>query len=101
MASQIHEGDIGTKLLITVTDDGQVVDISSATSLSIFIKKPDGTILTRVGVLETDGTDGKMYYITVSGDLDKAGSYKIQGQVVLPSGSYYTSTATFKVHCNL
>lgn len=101
MASQIHEGDIGTKLLITVTDDGQVVDISSAISLSIFIKKPDGTILTRVGSLETDGTDGKMYYITVSGDLDKAGSYKIQGQVVLPSGSYYTSTATFKVHCNL
>lgn len=101
MASQIHEGDIGTKLLITVTDDGQVVDISSAISLSIFIKKPNGTILTRVGTLETDGTDGKMYYITVSGDLDKAGSYKIQGQVVLPSGSYYTSTATFKVHCNL
>jgi hypothetical protein len=101
MASQIHEGDIGTKLLITVTDDGQVVDISSASSLSIFIKKPNGTILTRVGTLETDGTDGKMYYITVSGDLDVAGNYKIQGQVVLPTGSYYTSTATFKVHCNL
>ena len=101
MASEIHEGDIGTKLLITVTDDGSVVDISSASSLSIYIKKPDGTILTRTGVLETDGTDGKMYYITVAGDLDKAGNYKIQGRVVLASGSYYTSTATFKVHCNL
>jgi hypothetical protein len=101
MASEIHEGDIGTKLLVTVTDDGAVVDISSASALSIFIRKPNGTILTRVGTLETDGTDGKMYYITVAGDLDAAGSYKIQGQVVLPSGSYYTSTATFKVHCNL
>ena len=101
MASEIHEGDIGTKLLVTVTDDGSVVDISSASSLSIFIRKPNGTILTRTGVLETDGTDGKMYYITVSGDLDKAGNYTIQGQVVLPAGSYYTSTATFKVHCNL
>lgn len=101
MASEIHEGDIGTKLLVTVTDDGTVVDISSASALSIFIRKPNGTILTRTGTLETDGTDGKMYYITVSGDLDAAGNYKIQGQVVLPSGSYYTSTATFKVHCNL
>lgn len=101
MASEIHKGDIGTKLLVTVTDDGSIVDISSASSLSIFIKKPNGTILTRVGTLETDGTDGKMYYITVPGDLDAAGAYKIQGQVVLPSGSYYTSTATFKVHCNL
>jgi hypothetical protein len=101
MASEIHEGDIGTTLLITVTDDGSIVDISSASSLSIYIRKPSGTILTRTGVLETDGTDGKMYYITVAGDLDVAGSYKIQGKVVLPAGSYYTSTATFKVHCNL
>lgn len=101
MASEIHEGDIGTKLLITVTDDGEVVDISSATAKDIFIKKPDGTILSRSGTLETDGTDGKMYYITIAGDLDKAGNYKIQGRVTLTTGTFYTSTATFKVHCNL
>ena len=101
MASQIHEGDIGTKLLVTVTDDGSIVDISSASTLDIFIKKPDGTILSRSGTLETDGTDGKMYYITVLGDLDVAGKYKLQGRVVIASGSFYTSTATFTVHCNL
>lgn len=101
MASEIHEGDIGTKLLITITDDGNIVDISSASSLSIFIKKPNGTLLSRSGTLETDGTDGKMYYITVVGDLDQAGIYKLQGHVTLLNGSYFTSTATFKVHCNL
>lgn len=101
MASYIHEGDIGTKLLITMKDDGSVVDISSASSLSIFIKRPDGTMLTRSGTLETDGTDGKMYYIVVAGDLNDAGLYKIQAQVILTSGSFYSSTATFKVHCNL
>lgn len=101
MTSQIHQSDIGTKLLITVKDDGSVVDISSASSLTILIKKPDGTILSRTGVLETDGTDGKMYYIVVSGDLDSAGVYKIQGRVALSSGTFSTSTANFKVHCNL
>jgi len=101
MASEIHEDDIGTKLLVTVTDDGVVVDISVASALDIYVKKPDGTVLSRTGVLETDGTDGKMYYITVAGDTDVAGTYKIQGRVVLPGGSYYTSTGTFKVHCNL
>jgi len=101
MASEIHEDDVGTKLLITVTDDGSVVDISSASSLEIFIKKPAGTTLNRTGVLETDGTDGKMYYITVAGDLDAAGNYKIQGRVTVTAGSFYTSLATFKVHCNL
>jgi|TARA_B100000085_G_scaffold255274_2_gene254986 hypothetical protein len=101
MSSQIHAGDVGTKLIVTVKDDGSVVDISSASSLSIFIKKPDGTILTRSGTLETDGTDGKMHYIVVSGDLDVAGVYKIQGKVVLSSGTFSTTTATFKVQCNL
>ena len=87
--------------MITVKDNGSVVDISSASSLTIFIKKPNGTILTRTGTLETDGTDGKMYYIVVAGDLDAAGVYKIQGRVVLTSGTFSTSTANFKVHCNL
>lgn len=101
MASQIHKDDVGTKLLVTVTDDGVAVDISSASSLEIIIRKPDGELLTRTGVLESSGTDGKMYYITVSEDLDEAGHYKIQGKVVLPSGTFYTSISTFKVHCNL
>jgi hypothetical protein len=102
MACEIQEGDIGTKLLVTVTDCGTVVDISTATTLAIYIRKPDGTILSRTGTLETDGTDGKMYYITQAGDLDVAGSYKIQGRVIFQSGaSYYTSKATFRVECNL
>lgn len=101
MASEIHEDDIGTKLLATIIDDNEVVNISSASSLTLLIKKPNGSILTRPATLETDGTDGKMYYITVAGDLDEAGIYKIQGLVVLPNGSFYTSIVTFKVHCNL
>ena len=101
MSSQIHKDDIGTKLLLTVTDDGTAVDISSASSLSVFIRKPDGTVLTRTGTLNTTGTDGKMYYITLAGDLDAAGHYKIQGKVILPSGTFFTSISTFKVHCNL
>jgi hypothetical protein len=101
MASQIHEGDLGTKLLVTITDDGVVVDLSDAISLSLFIKKPDGTVLNRVATLNSDGTDGKIKYITVSGDLDVAGVYKLQAKVALSSGSFYSSTDTFKVHCNL
>lgn len=58
-------------------------------------------MLTRSGTLETDGTDGQMYYIVVAGDLNEAGVYKIQAQVFLSSGTFYSTTATFKVHCNL
>jgi hypothetical protein len=101
MASQIHKDDAGTKLLVTLTDNSVAVDISSATGLTVYIRQPDGTVLTRSGTLNGDGTDGKMYYLTVAGDLDTAGHYKIQGKVTLSSGTFYTSISAFKVHCNL
>ena len=31
----------------------------------------------------------------------QAGNYKLQGKVVLTSGTFYTDIHTFKVHCNL
>lgn len=101
MSNEIHVDDVGSKLLVTVYDDEQIVDLSDAAVLNIFIKKPDGTLLTKYATLETDGTDGKMYYLTQGGDLDMPGNYKIQGRVIVTGGTYYTSTGTFKVHCNL
>lgn len=101
MASEIHVGDVGTQLIMTVKDDGAVVDISSASSLTVILKKPDGQTYTKTGILLNDGTDGKMYYTSVNGDFNAAGSYKIQGIVGLSGGVYYTSISTFKVHCNL
>ena len=101
MASEIHVGDVGTQLIMTVKDDGVVVDISSASSLSVIIKKPDGVNYTKAGTFLNDGTDGKMYYTSVSGDFNAAGNYKIQGIVTLSGGTFYTSISTFKVFCNL
>ncbi len=34
-------------------------------------------------------------------DLDEAGSYKLQGKVVISDGTFYTDITTFKVHRNL
>jgi hypothetical protein len=101
MASEIHVDDVGTRFLITVKENGSGVDISSAEALSIYIRKPDDTLVARSGTLNTDGTDGKMYYDTVSGDLNAAGHYKLQGRVSLSSSTYYTTIYNFQVHCNV
>ena len=101
MASQIHVGDIGTTLIVTILENGSVVDISSATSLQIVIRKPDATTLTKTGVFTTDGTDGKMQYVSIAGDFDQSGNYRIQGKVELTGGNYSSSVGSFKVHCNL
>lgn len=102
MPSEIHVSDVGTAFTITVKDeDDAVVDISSASTLQIIFKKPDGSTLVKTATLSGDGTDGKMEYTTVSGDLDDDGTWEIQGFVDLGSTSFYTNISTFKVYRNL
>tara|TARA_R110002110_G_scaffold293063_4_gene507080 strand:+ start:326 stop:634 length:309 start_codon:yes stop_codon:yes gene_type:complete len=100
-ANEIHLNDIGTQFLLTVTDGSTAVDISSASTKQIIIKKPSGTKITANTAFSSDGSDGKMYYTTVTNDLDEAGSYKLQGKVIISDGTFYTDITTFKVHRNL
>jgi hypothetical protein len=101
MSSEIHVNDIGTRFIFTVKDNGEVVNISGAPMITIAFKKPSDTVIYRSGCLCSGGTDGRTYYDTVSGDLDEAGYYKVQGHIQLASGTYYTDIHTFQVHCNL
>ena len=108
MADEVHVGDIGTVLRVTVQDeDAAIVDISAASTKQILIKKPNGTLLTKTAAFTTDGTDGQMQYTTVGAvgetpaDLDVAGDYKIQGYVVIGTGAWKTSTHIEHVHKNL
>ena len=100
-ANEIHQNDVGTQFLVTVKDGSSAVNISSATTKQLIIKKPSGTKLTKTAAYSTDGTDGKIYYNTVVDDLDEAGTYKLQGKVVISDGTFYTDITTFKVHRNL
>ena len=101
MASEIHVNDIGTRFLFTVKDNDEIVNVSGAPMITIAFKKPSDTVIYRSGLIYTNGTDGKIYYDTVSGDLDEAGYYKLQGHIQLASGTYYTDIHNFKVNCNI
>ena len=101
MSSEIHVNDVGTRFLLTIKDDGDVVNISEASSISVIFKKPDDTVTYRPGVVVNSGVDGRVYYDTVAGDLSNAGLYKLQARVALPRGTYYTDIHSFQVHCNL
>lgn len=92
-----HKGDIGTVLILFVHDDQVAVDVSGASTKTIYIKKPSGTVLTKTASFTTDGTDGKIEWTTVSNDLDEAGEYQLQGYLVLASWTGKTDIATFVV----
>jgi hypothetical protein len=104
MAETLQVNDIGTSLEVTVFDqDGVVLNLATASLLQIALLKPDGvTEMTKTAALVTDGTDGKLHYVTVANDLDQAGHWKIQGIITFATGGLFHSTVTkFKVLANI
>lgn len=100
--AEIHVGDIGTKFIITILDEGEAVDISACTTKEIMFEKPDKTVLTKTASFQTDGTDGKIFWMTtLVTDLDLMGQWKIQGKISIGGGTWKTQIGTFRVYENI
>lgn len=100
-ANEIHVADTGTIIEVTIKDGTSVVDISTATTKQILLRKEDGTVLTKTATFKTDGTDGILRYTTLVTDLTPAGHWQLQAYVVLSSGAWKTDWTSFDVWPNL
>ncbi len=99
---EVHKDDIGTVIVVTVKDGATVVDISGATTKNIKLKKPvSSTVLTKAAAFTTDGTDGKIQYTSIAGDLDEIGVYNVQAYIILPSGTWSSSVEEMSVFDNV
>ena len=95
---EVFEDDIGTTFTLTIKNrQGEIVDLSDATVKQIKFRKSNGIILTKTAEFVTDGTDGKIKYVTIEDDLDTRGIWKVQGYIELPSGSWHTTFSLFTV----
>ena len=80
----LRKNDVGTIIRWTAAEDDGVVNVSAATVKQVKLVKPDGTQVIRPLVNSTkatdrkDGTDGRVEYVTVSGDIDQKGTYNWQ-----------------------
>ena len=99
----IHVGDVGTIIRLTITedDDTTAVDVSAATTKKFYFMKPDGTKVNKTAEFNTDGTDGKLKYTAIAGDIDTAGRWQVQAYVEIGAAKYYSTKTTFSVHSNL
>jgi len=102
---EIHYNDIGTVILVTVNDcvsgTSTVLDLSTATTLELIFKSPSGTSTTKTASLFTDGTDGKITYLSVDGDFNEIGTWRIQAKIAIGGGIFRSDVGTFKVYENL
>lgn len=103
MAADLHFGDIGTIIRLTITDEsGVVVDVSSASVKQVLMRSPScADCDAHTATFTTNGTDGKIQYTTVSGDLHATGTWQIQGKVTISTGTWHSSIAEVNVVPNL
>lgn len=85
-----------------VDDDGTAtpppLDVSAATTKTIYLTDPNGVTTAHAATFLTDGSDGKIYYKCLPTDLDTVGIWRIQGFVAFASGDEYSSDEeTFEV----
>ena len=108
MAEQeIHVGDIGTIFEVEViecnlvTGLDEVVDISASTTMQLKFQKSGGTTITKTASFSDAGVDGKIRYVSVSGDLDQPGQWRLQAYLISPSWTLSSSIGCFEVFPNL
>ena len=98
MAAHVRVGDVGTVITVAVQDeDEEVLDISDATALTLYLRKPNRTYLTKTPTLYTDGTDGMVTYTSISGDWSVSGTWGVEVKVTFGTTVYNSSIGTFAV----
>lgn len=103
LATTPKVGDIGTAIEIQVMEldsfgNEVPVDLSSATSLVMKLLVPGTTkSISKTATFTTNGTDGKIRYVTQAGDLSTAGFWQIEAEVTMPGGQWSTDIYKMKV----
>lgn len=91
------------KIIGTIKDqDGDVADVSEASTKDLIFEKPSGGKLVKNDVsFNSDGKDGKLTYTTLTTDLDELKVWEYQFKVVVGGGTYYSDIGSFEVRRNL
>lgn len=85
----VFVGDEGTEVVL---DCG--TNVSTATVRSIVVRKPDGTKVTWGAVAEGANS---VRYVTVTGDIDMAGNWKLQAYIEMPGWKGFGDVSTLTV----
>jgi hypothetical protein len=101
MSDEVHLGDIGTIIRISITEQGDPLDLTDASVIKIKMERKDRSTLFVDGAVYGNPLNGQVQcvsddtYFTIKG--------KTTGQVYLeyPSGQWHTSEFEFEVFENI
>lgn len=85
----VQAGAIGEVLSAVFLDDnGDPVDISGASEISVYVVRPDLTVAVLEGAYITDGIDGAVQAVTSADTLPTQGRYAVLGYVVATTADF-------------
>ena len=100
IVEQYHVNDT-PKFIFTFKDPNTtppaVHNISGFTTLQIHMKKPDGTTSIFTAAFTTDGTDGKIEYQMLNGEIDQDGWWDRWGVITSASKTFRSNRISFEV----
>lgn len=101
--TDMQVADVGTILVVTVNDaeTETAKDISSATVKEFHFLKPDGNVIEREAIFITNGSDGKLRYVSTADDFDVEGIYRWQIYLEMPGWTGHSNVDSLKVLKNL
>lgn len=86
--------------VINARKDGAVYDLTDAT-VSLYLQKPDGTVLSAFSATVSDGPGGVAHYQTATTVLDTAGDWVRQWKTVKSGVVLWTRKRLFTVESAL
>ncbi len=102
LEGQIHVGDNVLFEVTVVDEDDVVVPLQTATTLEFIFREPNSTSSTSyTASYVTDGSDGKLKYITQAADLDVKGIWLFQVKVIMAGRTYRSDIEAFRVLDNI
>lgn len=94
----VRLNDSGFSIRLRIKDnDGNIMDLSSASVKRFDFNKPDRTTMSKSASFFTDGTDGILSYITSTAEINQLGIWEIQAYLEMGGGEFTSTIVRFKV----
>lgn len=96
-------GAVGLLISVTLKDQDQApLDVTTTTARTIYLRRPNGRVTACPATVIGPGTDGRIGYVTLAGDLDVPGDWRIQARVITGTSSdYFSDIQPFRVAENI
>lgn len=86
----LQQFNVGTTIRMSLTrQDGTPFDLTGATVLDLWARKPSGRNVVWSALVDGAATDGVLAYVTGGGDLDEHGAWELQAHVITAGANLY------------